>query len=177
MKLLLIRHTSVDVRPGICYGASDVPLRDSFCKEAALVKTRLSGYQIDQAFTSPLSRCKRLAEYCGFPHAIADSRLVERNFGAWEGLEYTRIDDPQLQLWYADFVHTRATEGESFMDVVHRTEGFLEELKETIPPPHTLALFTHGGVITALRFLVEHCSLDNILDLQVPYGTVYPLEL
>ena len=167
MKLLLIRHTSVDVRPGVCYGASDVPLRDSFCKEAALVKTRLSGYQIDQAFTSPLSRCKRLA----------DSRLVERNFGAWEGLEYTRIDDPQLQLWYADFVHTRATEGESFMDVVGRAKAFLDELKEATPPLHTLALFTHGGVITALRFLVEHCSLDHIFDLQVPYGTVYPLEL
>lgn len=177
MKLLLIRHTSVDVRSGVCYGASDVPLRDSFCEEAALVKTRLSGYQIDKAFTSPLSRCKRLAEYCGFSHAIADNRLVERNFGDWEGLEYARINDPQLQLWYDDFVHTRATNGESFMDVVARAEGFLEELKEATPPLHTLALFTHGGVITALRFLVEHCSLDNILDLQVPYGTVYPLEL
>jgi alpha-ribazole phosphatase len=177
MKLLLIRHTSVDVKPGICYGASDMPLRDSFCEEAARVKTRLSEYKIDQAFTSPLSRCKRLAEYCGFPHAVADSRLIERNFGAWEGLEYARIDDPQLQIWYADFVHTKATEGESFMDVVARAEEFLEELKETIPPPHTLALFTHGGVITALRFLVEHCSLDHIFDLQVPYGTVYPLEV
>jgi len=99
MKLLLIRHTSVDVKPGLCYGASDVPLRDSFCEEAALVKTRLSGYQIDQAFTSPLSRCKRLAEYCGFPHAVADSRLIERNFGAWVGLAYARINGHQIHLW------------------------------------------------------------------------------
>ena len=29
MEVILIRHTSVDVPPGTCYGHSDVPLKDT----------------------------------------------------------------------------------------------------------------------------------------------------
>lgn len=177
MKLILVRHTSVEVKLGVCYGASDVPLRDSFHKEADEVKKKLSEYKIDQAFTSPLSRCKRLANYCGYPNALCDNRLIERDFGAWEGLEYASIHDPQLQLWYADFIHTRATGGESFMDVVDRVGLFLDELKSSPLSPQMPVLFTHGGVITAFRFLVEHCSLKHLFDLQVPYGAAYTLEI
>ena len=35
MEVTFIRHTSVDVPPGVCYGQSDVPLRDSFEQEAS----------------------------------------------------------------------------------------------------------------------------------------------
>ena len=30
MEVIFIRHTSVDVPPGVCYGQTDVPLRNSF---------------------------------------------------------------------------------------------------------------------------------------------------
>ena len=35
MEVILIRHTSVDVPVGICYGQTDVPLKESFEEEAA----------------------------------------------------------------------------------------------------------------------------------------------
>ena len=35
MEVILIRHTSVDVPKGVCYGQTDVPLRDSFEEEAS----------------------------------------------------------------------------------------------------------------------------------------------
>lgn len=38
MKVYLVRHTSVDVAPGTCYGQTDVPLRASFQEEAEACK-------------------------------------------------------------------------------------------------------------------------------------------
>ena len=41
MKVYLVRHTSVDVAPGTCYGQTDVPLRASFQEEAEVCKKAL----------------------------------------------------------------------------------------------------------------------------------------
>ena len=35
MEVILIRHTSVDVPPGVCYGQTDVPLKPTFEQVAA----------------------------------------------------------------------------------------------------------------------------------------------
>ena len=40
MEVLLIRHTAVEVAPGICYGQTDVPLKSTFEQEAEVVKVR-----------------------------------------------------------------------------------------------------------------------------------------
>ena len=36
MEIILIRHTSVDVPKGTCYGQTDVPLKPTFEQEAAI---------------------------------------------------------------------------------------------------------------------------------------------
>ena len=38
MEVILIRHTSVDVPPGVCYGQTDVPLKPTFEQEAAVIQ-------------------------------------------------------------------------------------------------------------------------------------------
>ena len=38
MELILIRHTSVDVPPGVCYGQTDVPLKSTFEQEAEITR-------------------------------------------------------------------------------------------------------------------------------------------
>ena len=72
MNIYLIRHTSVDVPKGLCYGQSDVPLRPTFEIEAAVTKAKIESIHFDMAYTSPLSRCTRLAQYCGFGDTIRD---------------------------------------------------------------------------------------------------------
>ena len=81
MEIILIRHTSVDVPRGVCYGQTDVPLRDRFKEEATITAQQLQDDVFDAVFTSPLSRCTRLAEHCGYPDAIRDARLKELDFG------------------------------------------------------------------------------------------------
>ena len=61
MVVYLIRHTSVDVPQGVCYGQTDVPLNPTFEEEAAQTSARLKGLQFDKVYMSPLTRCIRLA--------------------------------------------------------------------------------------------------------------------
>ena len=115
MEVILIRHTSVDVPPGVCYGQTDVPLKPTFEQEAAVTQENLKAFlPFDHVYTSPLTRCVRLATYCGYPDAERDKRIMEINFGSWEMKPFDCNDDPRLQEWYADYLNVAATGGESF---------------------------------------------------------------
>ena len=116
MRLVFIRHTSVAVERGVCYGQSDVPVAETFETEAEAVKMRLDAYRFDRVYSSPLSRCMKLAAYCGYNNPITDSRLLEMNFGEWEMKRFDEITDPRLRLWYDDYLNVQATGGESAME-------------------------------------------------------------
>lgn len=124
----IVRHTAVAVAAGTCYGRSDVPLRESFAEEAAAVARQLQGERFDEVWSSPLSRCTRLAAFCGYADARRDDRLRELDFGTWEMQRFDAIRDPQLQRWYDDWIHERPTGGESFDDQCRRVGSFLEEV-------------------------------------------------
>ena len=98
MNIYLIRHTSVDVPKGLCYGQSDVPLRPTFEIEAAVTKAKIESIHFDMAYTSPLSRCTRLAQYCGFGDATRDPRILELNFGDWEMQYFNTVSYTHLTL-------------------------------------------------------------------------------
>ena len=48
MKVYIVRHTSVDVPFGTCYGQTDVPLKSSFEEEARAVKSEIDGVRFRQ---------------------------------------------------------------------------------------------------------------------------------
>ena len=108
MKITLIRHTRVAVETGICYGWSDVGVAPSFETEASRVKENISNEQFDIVYSSPLSRCRKLAAFCGFHEPILDDRLKELNFGEWEMKKWDDLTDPRLELWYKDWIHLPA---------------------------------------------------------------------
>lgn len=171
----LVRHTSVDVPPGTCYGRSDVALRTHFAEEAAAVRSRLEGERFDGVWCSPLSRCVRLAEACGHADAKRDPRLLEIDFGAWEMRKFDEIDDPQLQRWYDDYLHVRPTGGESFDDQLRRVSGFLEELRSG--PCRRALLFTHGGVLLAAGVYAGLFRAEEAFSHVTPYGGIVKIEL
>lgn len=166
MNIYLIRHTSVDVPKGVCYGQTDVPLKASFKEEALVVKSKLD-FKPDAVFSSPLSRCVRLANYCGFESATFDNRLKELNFGQWENQEWDKID---MTIWETDWINNPAPEGESFMDMYQRVASFFEELK-TIKSDNTL-IFTHGGVISCARVYFEQADINETFSLMPQYGEI-----
>ena len=87
MDLILIRHPAVDIDAGICYGATDVPLLCDAAESARTLGERLLALNVPPVegdwHTSPLSRCRLLAEALGPVHV--DGRLQELDFGSWKG--------------------------------------------------------------------------------------------
>lgn len=176
MEVILIRHTSVDVPAGTCYGQTDVPLRGSFEEEAAATKAALENCgPVDYAYTSPLSRCLRLAEYCGYADAERDDRIMEINFGEWEMKLFDEIDDPHLQEWYADHIHVPVTGGESFMMQYRRVSEFLEELRSK--PYSRVAVFAHGGVLVSALIYAGHVKPEDAFASLPPFGGIIRIEL
>lgn len=168
-EFVLVRHTSVDVEPGRCYGRSDVGLKATFPEEAAAVRERLAGERFDEVWCSPLSRCVRLAEACGFADARRDGRLPEIDFGEWEMRRFDEIDDPQLQRWYDNYLHERPTGGETFDEQCLRVADFLEERRREAPGKRVL-VFTHGGVLLAAGIHAGLFPPEEAFSNQAPYG-------
>ena len=175
MKVFLIRHTSVGVPKGTCYGQADVPVADTFEQEASATKSRLSGMTFDHVYTSPLSRAALLADFCGFPEAERDSRLKEMNMGKWEMQRWEDISDPHLQAWYADYLHLPTTGGESFQQLRQRVFSFLDELKQK--PYKRVAVFAHGGVLVCAGLYGRLFEEENCFSHQVEYGGVEEIEI
>ncbi len=173
--MTLIRHTSVDVAPGTCYGQTDVPVRPTFAEEAAFTRQALSGKRFDKVYMSPLTRCVKLATYCGYGDAERDRRLLEINFGEWEMQRFEEITDPRLQLWYADYEHVPATGGESFAQQYLRVAAFLDELRAK--PYRDVALFVHGGVIGCAQVYAGLYTVEEAFRHLTPYGGVVEIEL
>ncbi len=175
MIVYLIRHTAVDVPQGVCYGQTDVPLKLSFLHEAEETAKQLEGLHFDKVYTSPLTRCIRLATYCGHPEAVRDNRLLEIHFGDWEMKQYDEITDPNLDKWYADYFHVKATHGESFEDVYRRVADFLEELRKQ--SYRQVAIFAHGGVLMCARIYTGELEKEKALTHLTPTGGIIRIEL
>lgn len=175
MIVTLIRHTSVNVPKGTCYGQTDVPLCDTFPQEAAETLKNIASERFDKVFTSPLSRCVRLAAFCGYPDAVRDDRIKELNFGEWEMQPFDAIRDPRLQEWFDDYLHVPATGGESFRMQYERVASFLNELKKK--EYAQVAIFAHGGVLICAQLYAGTLKPEEAFSALTPYGGIIRIEI
>lgn len=175
MKVYLIRHTSVAVPKGTCYGQSDVPVATTFEEEASQTKAQLEGVVFDHVYTSPLHRAEMLAAYCGFPDAERDARLKEMDMGEWEMRRWDDIADPYLQEWYADYLHLPTPGGESFPQLRGRVFSFLDELRSK--PYERAAIFAHGGVLVCAGLYGRLYEEADCFAHQVGYGGIEEIEI
>lgn len=174
MTIHFIRHTSVNVPKGICYGQSDVPVSATFAEEAQLVKEKLDLIDLDLVYCSPLDRCKKLAHYCKGDQAIIyDDRLKEMDYGEWEMKDWATIDFSQ---WEEDWVHSRVPYGESFHDQYLRLCNFIEDLKER-KDISQIAVFTHGGILACARTYFHAIPLEKAFDHKAAYGDIFTFTL
>ena len=175
MKVTLIRHTSVDVPKGVCYGQTDVPVASTFPEEAEQTKKLLQGKSFDKVFSSPLTRARLLAEYCGYSDYTTDGRLLEMNMGDWEMQRYDDIKDDNLQKWYDDYMHVATTNGESYPMVYRRVESFLNELKEK--DYRSVAIFAHCGILLCAGIYGKLFPEEGCFEHAVDYGGIEEIEI
>jgi alpha-ribazole phosphatase len=177
MEVYLIRHTTPAIEKGICYGQTDVPLANSFPSEAQKVLSMLPT-EIEKIYTSPLERCRDLANYLGLAMGVpikTDYRLMELDFGDWELKKWNQINEEDLNKWMANFETVPCPNGESYTDLLHRINDFLESLYAT--SASRVAIVTHGGVIKTIRGKSRQEDLKDTLSLQVDYGEIWKYRL
>ena len=176
MELILVRHTTPDVPKGTCYGFSDVDVTSDFIAEAEETLSNLKKYlPVDKAFTSPLKRAWKLADFCGFADAEIDERLKEMNMGEWEMKLYDEIKDPAIQDWYKDYLNLPATGGEGFPNLYRRVSEFLDQLKQK--PYKKVAIFAHGGPIVCAAVYAGICTPENGFSIAPKYGGILSLTI
>ncbi|MFZ2170218.1 MAG: alpha-ribazole phosphatase [Methylococcaceae bacterium] len=174
MDIYLIRHTKTATGPGLCYGQSNVELADSFPEEARQLQQKLPELKSNTlVFSSPLPRCKQLAE--SFSSAVTtDARLLELDFGDWEGLRFDAIEAATLQQWTNNFVHTAPPNGESFIDLYKRAGCFWQDLLNR--EAEQALIITHAGVIRALLAHILTLPPANAFQFRIDPGSVHKFQ-
>lgn len=174
--LTLIRHTTPDVAPGVCYGQLDTGLAATFQDEAARTRDWLA--RPDLILASPLTRAARLAEYLARAQQTAlgfDARLMEKHFGAWEGQAWDSIARDQLDAWAADLMGYAPPGGESAQALMRRTGALLGDLAR-LPQAH-IALVAHAGPLRALLAHLGGIPLAATLGWELSFGTVIAVRV
>lgn len=178
MKLSIIRHTAVAIGKGICYGQSDVPLATSFKDEKKAIQQKLKNKSFDVIYSSPLRRCRKLAEFL-FPNTkiIFDDRLKELHFGEWENWNWDEIFESENgKKWFNDYFHQTCPKGESYDDLVKRVEYFYNGL--TVSSDNNICIITHGGPMKIIKALAENRSVEKIFNSYTPaYGELLNIEI
>ncbi len=146
MRLYLIRHTKPDIAPGICYGQSDVPVKESDIAELIpTIKARCpDGIP---AYSSPLSRCLKLAQQLD-TDCIVDARLMELDFGTWEMQTWEQIPREQIDAWAADTMQYAPGGQENLAQMTTRVIAFISDLQEHAV--EQAIVICHSGIIKIL---------------------------
>ena len=149
--IVFVRHGETAAnRDGRILGRSDVPLSDLGRVQARRTAAWLADEQPARIFASPLARAREtaaaIAEACDGTVEI-DERLVEMDFGAWDGRPMASMTDDAWRRWRED-PSCSAPDGESRQDVRARIRDFCDaRLPE--PDAETIVAVTHVMPIKA----------------------------
>lgn len=172
--LYLIRHTTPDIAPGLCYGQLDTGVADSFKTEATNISDWLP--PLDLIIASPLLRTRKLADFLAQRCEVrVDARLKEKHFGAWEGRAWEDIERTEIDAWAADVMGYAPAGGESAQQLMHRMQDFLRDLSRL--PQRQIALVAHGGSIRAILAQLADKPLTDTLNWQIDYGAVIAVQV
>lgn len=149
-RVALLRHPPVLTRPNHCYGRTDLPLLDGWETTLPALAATLATAQRVTVWTSPLSRCllpaRALAGLLDVPVRV-DPRLIELDFGAWDGLDWDDVPRASLDRWAADPLGFAAPGGESGAMLIRRIEAVCADIRAEA---RDCLIVSHGGPLRLL---------------------------
>ncbi|MBW1298094.1 alpha-ribazole phosphatase [Aquimarina litoralis] len=169
MEIYLVRHTTPDIQKGVCYGQSDLDVANTFETEVAEIHTQVPVKEITKVYSSPLKRCKLLAETFKLPIAF-DTRLIELDFGDWELQKWDEISKETLDPWMEDFVNVQVPNGESYIKLQERILDFYNGLQPN--SDDKIIIVSHAGPIRALVSYLQNIALKDSFGFKLDYGEV-----
>jgi len=159
VQLLVIRHGQTEwSRLGKHTGRTDIALTARGRSEARAAGRTLDGWNLTNAYSSPLARARETAEIVGPPCGIViDEDLVEWDYGEFEGetTHQTRQRVPGWSVWTAEIVG-----GETYEDVGRRADAFLGRIAAEVPEDGNAVVFAHGHFLAIL--IARWCGLPAV---------------
>jgi broad specificity phosphatase PhoE len=132
-------------------GRTDLPLTEGGEEQARHAARLLANRPFALVLSSPLQRARRTAELAGLAPIVTDDRLVEWDYGAYEGRTTAEIradGEPDWSIWTAA-VPAGATKGESLADVGVRAAGVLVRIREALADGD-VAVVAHAHLLRVL---------------------------
>jgi len=152
LKVYLLRHgeTAYNADGNRYCGRTDIELTTKGLRQAKFVFEQLRDTKIDEVYASPLFRAKRTAEIAsGERKVITDERLIEIDFGHWEGKtreEFIEEDASLWENWSNEPEKFKAGgSGESGAEIIDRLNSFYDEMISK-HNGKTILVVGHNGV-------------------------------
>ena len=166
-EIVFIRHSSLAVPRGICYGFSDIDVSNNFSTEAKWLKFNLTSFIPQLVVTSPLKRCLKLSKEVFNKPIKIEVNLKEVNYGNWEGKSWEDISVEGGNLWMYNNVNNCPPNGESFFQLKNRVAYVVDELIES--KEDKIAVVCHGGVIRSVLSHLLNIPLENTRSFDIHY--------
>jgi alpha-ribazole phosphatase len=176
---IFLRHPPLPQMRGLCYGRLDIALAPQvFADAVAGLRAMPDSERLWRLpiLSSPAQRCSGLAQACARMRTGGtirtpriDPRLLEMDFGMWEGTPWSDLPRAYLDRWADDVAGFRPPGGECFDDLIQRVGAALAELRGA----HLIV--THAGVIRAAMHLVG--GMDPVAAAGIEIAHLKPIEI
>ena len=167
--LYIVRHGETEWNKiGRYQGITNVPLNENGIAQAKACGNALKDVHFDRILSSDLSRALVTAETIRGNRQLeikTDERLREINFGDWEKLLFTEIEErwPGLidQMYRRPDI-VKVPNGESFKDLQDRAWSAVSDFLNENNEDETILITCHGGTIRTilcklLDISISHC--------------------
>lgn len=183
-RLFLVRHGQAQGnRHGAFLGRTDDPLTADGIDQAKALAARIASESVDIVVASPLERASHtariLTEGRELPLSL-DARLVEQDYGTWDGLAFAEIAEKRVEefsaWWQGDPAHAPGG-GESLVAVAARVLACYRSFSAGLPRGGTLMLVGHAGASQALLCGLLEVSLRNRWPFMLAPGTLAEVQV
>lgn len=181
----MIRHgeTALNAK-GCYYGRTDAVLSEKGISQARYLKEILKEISFDYIVASPLVRAYNTAQIVmeeREQEIFGDRRLMEQDFGIFEGMTYKEIQNTypkELDAWNEEFSTYRIPKGESFADVRSRAEDFLRDIPSGRESKgEKMLIAAHKGTLGHLLAAMLKLPLDGYWNFVFEQGCYSVVDL
>lgn len=190
LRLYLVRHghTLWNDTGGVA-GRTDIDLSEAGrLAVSELAQSLPADSTVNSWYSSPLTRTRDTTRLLregvtineAMPGTTFDERLVELDFGDWEGMTWQTVHEQyqkEMDLWGQDWINRAPPNGERFSQQAKRCADFLHTMVSVDQTEHTAMVVSHGGSIRALVCLCLGWPLTRAMSFTIDPATVTTLDL
>lgn len=171
--ILAARHPRPIIADATCYGQLDIGLAEPVDASARQILHAVGRRPIDKVVTSPLRRAHDTAMHIARSMAlplVIEPRLMELDFGRWEGVAWRNISRKELDAWAASPMAYRPGGGEAVQDLYDRVAAVWRESSDLAVGQLWI---THAGPLRCLTALATGIDFATCLTSSIAFCSVH----